>query len=475
MSEQAPSSRTLAPTATPVAHLFTRVRLQAGVARRDVTPPVDIYFRSWGAALRDNADGIHRPFTATALALRDGDGAPPLLLVALDAGWWQSGADERFVREAVLEALELDPARVMINLSHTHAGPSMATDNVNKPGGEHIRPYLERVRSQIVAAAREALDSATDCELVWTTGSCDLATQRSMPDPKGGRFVTGHHPDGPSDTTLLVGRLTDTSGRSLATLVNYACHPTTLAWDNTKLSPDYIGAMRETVELSTGVPCMFLLGACGELAPAWQYEGDVAVADQHGRRLGLAVRSSLEGLLEPGHDLLFDGVVESGAPLAVWRSRPVATASRGITAERVTLSLPIKDDYPPLDVIERELANATEPYLIERWSRKARLRRTIGDTDHYAFELWIWRVGDTFLVGYPGEAFSWLQRELRAAFPAFRVVVMNVTNGSIGYLPPAELYAYDMYEVWQTPLDRGCLEQVRDACLETMGGLARQA
>ncbi len=475
MSDQGTSTVRLQPTPTPMSRLFTRVQVQAGVARRDITPPVDIYFRSWGAALRDNADGVHRPFSVTALVLRENAAAPPVVLIAVDAGWWQDGADEMFVRGSVLEALDLGPAAVMINLSHTHAGPSMATGNADKPGGQLIAPYLDLVRTQIVAASREALAAAADCELVWATGRCDLATQRSLPDPSGGRYVTGYHPDGSADDTLMVGRLTDRAGKQLATIVNYACHPTTLAWDNTKLSPDYIGAMRETVEAATdGAPCMFLLGAAGEMAPAWQYEGDVAVADKHGRRLGLAVRSTLEGMLEPGSDLVYEGVVESGAPLGVWRSRPVPAVSHGIAARRVELSLPVKSDYPTLEVITRELAAATEPYLIERWSRKARLRRTLGDADTYRFSVWVWKVGDSFLVGYPGEAFTTLQRDLRSAFPDHRIIVMNVTNGSIGYLPPDELYDYDMYEVWQTPLDRGCHEAIRDACLATIGDLARK-
>jgi hypothetical protein len=41
---------------------------------------------------------------------------------------------------------------------------------------------------------------------------------------------------------------------------------------------------------------------------------------------------------------------------------------------------------------------------------------------------------------------------------------MNLINGSIGYVPPAELYDADTYTVWQTPFDRGSYERV----LETM-------
>ncbi len=52
---------------------------------------------------------------------------------------------------------------------------------------------------------------------------------------------------------------------------------------------------------------------------------------------------------------------------------------------------------------------------------------------------------------------------------------MNVVNGTIGYLPPAELYDEDMYEVWQTPLDRGCLESLTRACTDAIDRLVTSA
>src|SRR5205085_10153628 len=105
--------------------------------------------------------------------------------------------------------------------------------------------------------------------LTWATGKCDLAANRDLPDPQQPRIICGYNPQKSADDALLVGRITaGSSGQTLATLVNYACHPTTLAWDNRLLSPDYVGAMREVVEAgSAGALCLFLLGASGELAP----------------------------------------------------------------------------------------------------------------------------------------------------------------------------------------------------------------
>src|SRR5712671_3478860 len=42
-------------------------RCRFGVARCDITPPVGIYHRMWGAATHEQSTGVHRPLTATAL------------------------------------------------------------------------------------------------------------------------------------------------------------------------------------------------------------------------------------------------------------------------------------------------------------------------------------------------------------------------------------------------------------------------
>src|SRR5436190_18477228 len=120
--------------------------------------------------------------------------------------------------------------------------------NADRPGGQLIRPYLEALRDACVQAIREALAGATQAQLTWGLGRCTLASNRDLPDARRSRFLTGYNSGAAADDTLLVGRITTGAGRSLATLVNYACHPTTLAWENTLISPDYVGAMREVIE-----------------------------------------------------------------------------------------------------------------------------------------------------------------------------------------------------------------------------------
>src|SRR5205823_6417815 len=59
---------------------------RAGFARADITPPVGIYHRMWGAATHDRATGVHRPLLATALWIGPAAGeiGEPQLLLGLD-------------------------------------------------------------------------------------------------------------------------------------------------------------------------------------------------------------------------------------------------------------------------------------------------------------------------------------------------------------------------------------------------------
>ncbi|MCA9089342.1 MAG: alkaline ceramidase [Planctomycetaceae bacterium] len=438
-------------------------RGKIGIASGDITPPVGIYSRNWGAAVHDVAESIHRPLTLTALTIAPLTGEPPLVLIDADLGWWRS--PELFPRfqQRLLDEFSLDSSQLIFALTHTHAGPPLLESAPGLPGIELTQDWLDKVLSVAMASVRAAMEDAAEATLEWHTGRCGLATTRDLPDPepKSDRYLCGFNPEGDPDDTLLVGRITDAHGQLRATIVNYACHPTTLAWENKAISPDYIGAMRETIYESTGAPAVFLLGACGELAPRYQYVGDTTVADAHGRELGYAALSTLSGMEPPAQQLAFMGAVTSGAPLAKWRHQP-REASQTLVAVQREVELPLKD-WPSAAELEEQRLACTDRALEERLRRKRDIRLRLGDGRTYRLPLYVWRMGDAVLVGSCCEAYSVLQQELRKRFPNNAIICMNLINGTIGYLPPREHYDLDVYPVWQTPFDRGALEATLEA------------
>jgi hypothetical protein len=86
---------------------------------------------------------------------------------------------------------------------------------------------------------------------------------------------------------------------------------------------------------------------------------------------------------------------------------------------------------------------------------------------------WIWRIGDAVLIGQPNETYSAFQQELRQRFSQNAVAVMNLVNGGVGYLSPAELHDRDIYQVWQSPFDRNALDVLITACQQKLSEMTK--
>ncbi|MBM4077585.1 MAG: hypothetical protein FJ267_18315, partial [Planctomycetes bacterium] len=251
---------------------FPQSRCRVGVARGDVTPPVGIYHRMWGAATHDQSVGVHRPLTATvlifeSLAASDSDGSAAnssdlkssihssstkdvesnCVFIALDhCLLWPMEMGE--LLNSISQSTGYPVESITVFFSHTHGAGLMGMERQGLPGGEMIPKYLDELAaalSELVYCAQSNLESAS---IVYGTGRCGLATNRDFYDEERQHFVCGFNPDGISDDCVVVGKVVNDDGCLRATIVNYACHPTTLAWENQLISPDYVGAMRELIE-----------------------------------------------------------------------------------------------------------------------------------------------------------------------------------------------------------------------------------
>lgn len=428
----------------------------AAASSIDITPPVGIYLHNWSYSTRERSEGIHRPLFASLLVLGPRAHDEPSLIVSLDLGWWMEEDDESALRSALLDACSIPPERLILALTHTHSGPSIARADRDRPGGELIDPYLTGITESICAEARRLFSATRPATLEWSYGRCDLAVSRDLYVPDAGRFVVGANPAGDADDTLLVGRLTAEGGSIAAVLVNYAAHPTSLGGDNALVSPDYLGSARELIQDATGGVFLFLQGASGDLSPRIQYSGDPSIADRNGRVLGHAVLATLERMLPPATVYDYDVTIESGAPLGIFAAR-TADPCDGATYRQHELELPTQENRPPAAVDPRVQA--------DRETRASRVRSNAADPVT-TFTVTVWEIGPAVVFAYPGEAYSELQMQLREAAPDRPVVVVNLANGPHkGYVAPEAAYSDARYPAWQSPLAPGCFEKLLGTCM----------
>ncbi len=78
-----------------------------GVATVDITPPVGIYARNWGAARHDVAESLHRRLTLNALVLYATESEKPLIFIDADLGWWRSLITFNRFQSRMLQEIEL--------------------------------------------------------------------------------------------------------------------------------------------------------------------------------------------------------------------------------------------------------------------------------------------------------------------------------------------------------------------------------
>lgn len=467
-----------------------QTRCRAGAARGDITPPVGIYHRMWGAAVHDRATGVHKPLLATALWLEpvSGDTTLAQLLVAVDH-CIIDGAEMDRIRSAAASAAGITPAQVQVALSHTHGSGWLSRERAHLPGGDLIAPYLEAVVGTVARLAREAQQAARHATMAYGVGRCNLAAHRDFKDTERQRFVCGFNPDGFADDTVLVARVSDERGL-IATVVNYACHPTTLAWDNTAISPDYVGAMREVIEAATAAPCVFLQGASGDLGPREGFVGDHAVADRNGRQLAYAALSALEALPPAGTRYVYAGPVVSGTLIGTWKHEPLAADAlreqERWTVRTWEVPLPYRHDLPTLEETrtarERyraEEAQASDPTtardkraLVEQMTRQITRLEAMPPGKVYPYRVVLWRLGAALWVLVPGELYQTFQVTLRQRFPRQPVIISTVTGDwQPGYLPPASSYGYGIYQDVIAAVGAGSQEVLIEAIVREIDGL----
>jgi hypothetical protein len=439
-------------------------RCNVGIARRDVTAPVGIYARFWGAAKHDVATGIHRPSNVTAAVIEPigGTAGPRLALVALDYCTFMDQSDERALRQAIMERTGFDETTLLLNLSHCHTGANASSNRLDLPGGDLILAYLEQLAEGTIAAVQEAQQSLSPAWITWGQGRCSMAANRDYWDEVQREYGCGYNPAAPADDTVVVGRVTADDGSIRAILFNYACHPTTLAWDNHLLSPDYIGAAREVIEQAYSAPALFFQGASGELGPREGFVGDVTVADRNGRQLGYAVAGALEALPPAASKFVFTGIVKSGADIATWAYEPLTDAECQPASDLRAELLPVElecQHIPSASELRQQLEADLDRPTSERLRRRLALRENLGEGDTHQMLVRVWRLGDAVLVAVPNEPYSKLQTDLRTAFADHPIMVLGVTNGSLGYLCPAETYGTGRYQEKQSPFKPGSLER----------------
>lgn len=390
----------------------------------------------------------------------------------------------REFREALCGELQVESEQVTIVFSHTHSAAYVARNREHLPGGEFIGQYLDELPGRVADAVQLAIDDLAPVTLTYASSTCRMGHHRDCWDATAERFVCGFNPDAELDLPVQTVRLTDDEGTVRGAIVSYPCHPTTLAWGNTLISPDYVGALRETVESATGATCLFLQAPCGDIGPRFGFVGDTEVADRNGRQVAYAALQAIEAMPPAGHDYHYCGPVISGATIGEWEyrshDRQRAGHTRSFQSKASTVMLQYRPELPTVAQAEEQMAAlavqeatareqgdeaeaARVRALVERLRRRLEVLRSIPEGE-LPYPVKLWKLGDAIWIAMDGEPYSELQAELIRRFRNVPLIIMPLSDGALaGYLPVAAAYDKAIYQSEIAIVAAGSLEAVIDA------------
>ena len=268
---------------------------QAGAAQEKITPKELMWMSGYGARTAP-AEGKADELMARALVL-EGTGKSRVVLVTLDL----VGID-RDLSLTVCKRLEekygLKREQIAINCSHTHCGPVVSRNlgtmyDITPAQWKQVDDYAKSLQDKIVAVVGKAIGKLQPVEVRWGSGRATFAVNRrenkEAEVPK--LREQGATLKGPSDHDVPVLAVYDLKGNLVSVAFGYACHATTLGFNN--WSADYCGfACLELTRRHPDVIPLFWAG-CGadqNPIPRRTYE----LAEAYGRRLAAAVHEATQ-------------------------------------------------------------------------------------------------------------------------------------------------------------------------------------
>ena len=409
-----------------VFYSMSRAELKGGCAKVNITPPLGIpLIGSYGKPSDDILDELY----AKALVLDDGNNA--LVIVSCDLLYTPLEEITGPARKIIIEKTGIPEQNILICATHTHSGPEVFTKSKFRRPGDTPTPAIDRsyLDTLVKKIAGSALIASKDMrqvkigaaygqapeiiynrrpknkdglvKMAFTLPPEVRATRKVVTETDGEVRTTFVLPDdntewkfGPIDPEVRVLKVEGMDGETLASLVNFGCHPVCIyPYLSTTISADYPAFVTSVVEGAEGGLCLFALGLAGDAVP---FDRGVLPRQQIGRAIG-------------GE--------------SVRRLQFVTTASD------ITLS-----------AIKKEVMFPTKHLTAEKASDDDKIPEPV------TTEIQVLRLGDIYILGLPGEVLVEVGLQIKKRAGLEKLFIVTLSNDAIGYVCHSAAYDEGGYE-----------------------------
>jgi len=371
--------------------------LKIGIATADITPEGSVYMAGF-AARKDPSTGVYHKIEGACVVFDNGVARVGFLAFDLCKIQEKQLADLR----AAADKAGIPPQHLMINVSHTHCGPTLG----HKDNAAYDALFKERTDPLLQAA----VDNLQPAVLDYTVGSCTMAVNRRQLGPDGQAVGMRPEPRKQIDPDVPILRILAPDGKVRAVMFGYACHPTTMS--GLEIGPDYPGFAREWVAAAYPdcVP-VFLQGCGGDIKPRY--------CKPNGR-FGYVLLEPIPTTTEVGHELGRAVIAALAVPI-----QPVPADRPQVLSEAANAPVTIGGIVEFVKVPDKE-----DP-----------------EGKSHSIYMGAWRIGDVYVFGSQCEICSNIGLRIKRELADVRVWTNGYTHWGGGYIPDAASYPEGGYEV----------------------------
>ena len=434
--------------------------LKVGHGIADITPEISLPLDGYGNAEHRISEEVRDPLKATCIAFTDPEDHT-VLLFTVDVIHVFPFVTEQ-VRDVLCEEFGLPRENVMIAATHSHSTPKLEADE-----NPAILAYHKKFVTGLVEAGRKAMGNrfpATTSVGFVPTERMNFIRHYKIADGsyaganfgKWGPGVVGHASN--NDSWVQVVKF-DRIGAKPIILVNFQAHPCfTGGVDKKVISADYIGELRDYIQMKTGAKFAFFQGAAGNQNGVSFYPRETRTTD----------------VVEYAH-LLGDYVLQA-------LEAPVQIKGTKVSMVHRALDLPL-DHTEGQELVEK--CRAIQKEWLEKADRNYsnEQARAIGLNSIYAvngvlmrqtlpeseiMDIYAFRVGELGFVCAPYEMFGANGMYIKEYSPYAMTFVVSCCNDAQAYLASDLAFTHGCYEVDTRRFPRGTAEKVADNFVEML-------
>jgi neutral ceramidase len=368
-------------------------------------------------------------------------------------------------RKLIEEKSRIPGANVMIGATHSHTSPVVSGENTRDrlDGGdsEEAKRYtaaLPRLIAQSVAEADLDLKAVRVSGVIAHEDGVSFNRRFWMRDgqvswnpPKRDPGIL--RPAGPIDPELGLLYFDTPDAKPVASIVNFALHADTTG--GTKVSADYMGHLARLLSEVKGAEMLtlYLLGACGNI---------------NHRNIEWADRQSSRG------ESFRVGSVLAGAINRSWGELKSLNGG-DLQARSEIIKLPLapinEDDIRKANEVLGRLTDPKTSFLEQvKTFQTLDLEKRNGRP--LEVEVQVLTIGrEIAFVSLPGEVFVELGLSIKKASPFPFTMIMELANGSIGYIPNKPAYSEGNYEIVSARCAAGSGEMLVTAAAKMLSAM----